>query len=61
MLSFLKSQMGRISRQEFLDHFGFAVTCWMLAYRPDTTKCEYTGPRQGLSGFLEPKRVCNNQ
>lgn len=57
---FLKKYLGDQLAQEFFDFFGFDPIIWTVPHRPDETKGEYYDPNQGVPGFLESGRICND-
>ncbi len=57
---FLDKYMGGISKQGFFDHFGMDAIVWTVPHRPDLDQGEYYDPSQGEPGFLESRRIANN-
>jgi len=60
MESFLKNQMSSISAQQFFDHFGFDPIKWTVPHIFDEKKGHYFDPTQQHLGFLESRRICND-
>ena len=61
MPSFLKNYLQNASEQEFFDRFGFDAIRWIVAHRADTQAGERLDPGQKTLGFLEARRIVNDQ
>lgn len=57
---FLNKYLRGIGERAFWDHFGLDAITWVLHHRPDESKDEYADPNQGALGFLESRRVAND-
>jgi len=60
MPSFTKNYMNGIDGQVFFDHFGMDPITWAIPYKCDENKNEYFDPIQAELGFLEGRRIVND-
>lgn len=61
MTDFLEKSMGGASNQAFFETFGLDAIHWTVPHKPDSSNGEYYDPDQGEPGFLESRRVANDQ
>ena len=57
---FLNKYMRDISYQEFFDYFGLDPIKWIVVHKPNEEKGDYFDPTQEKIGFLETRRICND-
>ncbi len=57
---FLDKYLDGANNDEFFDLFGFDPILWTVPHRPDESKGEYYDPLQGELGFLESRRIFND-
>ncbi len=57
---FLKKYYGNKSYQEFFLEMGIDSIEWIIDYSPDTSNGEYYDPLHKDIGFLDARRICND-
>ena len=57
---FLDTYLGGASRQAFFDHFGMDPITWTVPHKPDPAAGEYFCPEQPEPGFLQSRRIAND-
>ncbi len=57
---FLSKYMNGATNDEFFNYFGFDPILWAVPHKADESKGDYCDPNQGEPGFLESRRVFND-
>jgi len=60
MARFLDDYLPGITQQQFFDAFGLDPITWTVPHKPAPGSGDYPDPLQGAPGFLESRRVSND-
>ncbi len=60
MQAYLDLRLPGFSKQQFFEHFGLDAITWTVPHMPAPGSRDYPDPLQGEPGFLESRRVAND-